>query len=98
MNEDSNNFKDNQSRYRSVSVIGIADILGSGIVAIFWFYIAALLTPEQYGELFFVLGIAGTSTIISLFGYDITLTDYVENNVKNGAKIYFLYIFLEIFY
>ena len=96
MNEDSNNFKDNQSRYRSVSVIGIADILGSGIVAIFWFYIAALLTPEQYGELFFVLGIAGTASLISLFGTENTLTVYVAKNVKIGATLYFLSLIIGI--
>ena len=96
MNEDSNNFKDNQSRYRSVSVIGIADILGSGIVAIFWFYIAALLTPEQYGELFFVLGIAGTASLISLFGTENTLTVYVAKNVKIQATLYFLSLIIGI--
>ena len=96
MNEDSNNFKDNQSRYRSVSVIGIADILGSGIVAIFWCYIAALLTPEQYGELFFVLGIAGTASLISLFGTENTLTVYVAKNVKIGATLYFLSLIIGI--
>ena len=37
MNEDSNNFKDNLSRYRSVTVIGLADTIGSVIAAIFWF-------------------------------------------------------------
>ena len=67
MNEDSNNFKDNQSRYRSITVIGLADTIGSGIAAVFWFYLATLITPEQYGELFFVLGIAGTASLISLF-------------------------------
>ena len=37
MNEDSNNFKDNQSRYRSVTTIGLADTIGSVIAAVFWF-------------------------------------------------------------
>ena len=85
MNEDSNNFKDNQSGYRSVTTIGLADTIGSGIVAIFWFYIATLLTPEQYGELFFVLSIAGTASLISIFGTENTLTVYVAKNVKIQA-------------
>jgi O-antigen/teichoic acid export membrane protein len=96
MNEDSNNFKDNQSRYRSVTVIGLADTIGSVIAAIFWFYIATLLTPEQYGELFFVLGIAGTASLISLFGTENTLTVYVAKNVKIQATLYFLSLIIGI--
>ena len=96
MNEDSNNFKDNQSRYRSITVIGLADTIGSVIAAIFWFYIATLLTPEQYGELFFVLGIAGTASLISLFGTENTLTVYVAKNVKIQATLYFLSLIIGI--
>ena len=96
MNEDSNNFKDNQSRYRSVTVIGLADTIGSVIAAIFWFYIATLLTPEQYGELFFVLGIAGTASLISIFGAENTLTVYVAKNVKIQATLYFLSLIIGI--
>jgi len=96
MNEDSNNFKDNQSRYRSVTVIGLADTIGSVIAAVFWFYIAKLLTPEQYGELFFVLGIAGTASLISLFGTENTLTVYVAKNVKIQGTLYFLSLIIGI--
>ena len=96
MNEDSNNFKDNLSRYRSVTVIGLADTIGSVIAAIFWFYIATLLTPEQYGELFFVLGIAGTASLISIFGTENTLTVYVAKNVKIQATLYFLSLIIGI--
>ena len=96
MNEDSNNFKDNQSRYRSITVIGLADTIGSVIAAIFWFYIATLLTPEQYGELFFVLSIAGTASLISIFGTENTLTVYVAKNVKIQATLYFLSLVIGI--
>ena len=96
MNEDGNNFKDNRTRYRSITVIGLADTIGSVIAAIFWFYIATLLTPEQYGELFFVLGIAGTASLISLFGTENTLTVYVAKNVKIGATLYFLSLIIGI--
>ena len=90
MNEDSNNFKDNQSRYRSVTTIGLADTIGSVVAAVFWFYIATLLTPEQYGELFFVLGIAGTASLISILGTENTLTVYVAKKVKIQSTLYFL--------
>ena len=90
MNEDNNNFKDNQSRYSGITVIGLADTIGSVVAAVFWFYIATLLTPEQYGELFFVLGIAGTASLISIFGTENTLTVYVAKKVKIQSTLYFL--------
>ena len=62
----------------------------------FGFYIATLLTPEQYGELFFVLGIAGTASLISLFGTENTLTVYVAKNVKIQATLYFLSLIIGI--
>ena len=40
-----------------ISSIGIADGLGMGIAAFFWFYIASELGPENYGELSFLLSI-----------------------------------------
>ena len=96
MNEDSNNSKDSQSRYRSVTAIGLADTIGSVIAAVFWFYIATLLTPEQYGEFFFVLGIAGTASLISIFGTENTLTVYVAKNVKIQSTLYFLSLIIGI--
>jgi O-antigen/teichoic acid export membrane protein len=96
MNEDNNNFKDNQSRYRGITVIGLSDTIGSVIAAIFWFYVATLLTPEQYGELFFVLGIAGTASLISIFGTENTLTVYVAKKVKIQATLYFLSLIIGI--
>ena len=36
---------------KDVSTIGIVDIASNGIASIFWFYIASVLAPEEYGEI-----------------------------------------------
>ena len=33
-----------------ISSIGITDGVGAGIAAVFWFYIASELGPENYGD------------------------------------------------
>ena len=56
--------KENQN----LAKIGVGDILGTGIASFFWFYIAASMGPENYGEIQYFLGIAGIAQIFSLFG------------------------------
>ena len=85
-----NDYWGKLEKVKELAHVGSSEIIGRGISAIFWFYIATLLTPEQYGELFFVLGIAGTASLISLFGTGNTLTVYIAKNVKIQATLYSL--------
>jgi diguanylate cyclase (GGDEF)-like protein len=43
---------------KSLSAIGISDIIGTGIVAFFWFYLATLMDAATYGELHYFIAIA----------------------------------------
>ena len=43
---------------KDVSTIGIVDIASNGIASIFWFYIASVLAPEEYGEISYIIAIA----------------------------------------
>ena len=43
---------------KDLASIGFANIVGSGISAIFWLYIAAVIEPEQYGEIHYFIAIA----------------------------------------
>jgi O-antigen/teichoic acid export membrane protein len=54
--------------------IGISDVIGSGISAIFWLYIASVIDPGDYGEIHYFLGIAGMAQIISMLGNPNVLT------------------------
>ena len=44
-----------------LTFLGSANIIGNGITAIFWFYLAALLGPEGYGEISYFLHGRGRS-------------------------------------
>ena len=59
---------------KGLMAIGLGDVLGSGLSAFFWFYIAAILTPESYGEIHYLISIAGIAQLFSLIGNSSALT------------------------
>ena len=70
--------------------IGFSDIVGAGISAIFWFFLATLIEPEEYGEIFYFLGIAGLAFNISLIGTQSTIIVYVAKKIKIHSTLYLL--------
>lgn len=88
-----NKWNDIKSKYfgfKDLALIGIGDIVGTGTSAIFWFYIATVLSPEKYGEIHYFLGIAGIASSISLFATQNTITVYTAKNVKIQSLFYLL--------
>ncbi len=60
----------------------IANSSGSGIIAIFWFIIAALLVPSEYGQIQYFISIAGLAYTISLIGTQSVITVYTAKKVE----------------
>ena len=73
------NFKERLFGQKDVMSIGFSNLFGSGIAAVFWFYLASLLSPEQYGQIHYFLGIAGMAQLISLFATTNAITVYVAD-------------------
>ena len=78
------------SDLRGLATIGIGDILGSGVTALFWFFIASQLSSESYGEIHYYLGIAGFAQIISLIGNSNILTVYAAKNIKIISTLFLI--------
>jgi len=75
---------------KNIASVGMADSVGVGMSAIFWFYMATLLEAEQYGEIHYFLGIAGIAYAISLIGTQNTITVFTAKNFKIEPTLYFL--------
>lgn len=75
---------------KGLTTLGVTDLLANAISAIFWFYMASLLGAKSYGEVSYVLAIAGISSTVSLIGSQNTLTVYTAKNEKIQSSIYFL--------
>jgi len=78
------------TKLKALSAIGIADISASAISALFWFYVAAILEPEGYGEIAYFISISLLSANIALLGASNTLVVYTAKNVKIQASLYFI--------
>ena len=75
---------------KSISLIGGSDIIGAGIAAFFWFYLATLLDVEAYGELHYFIAIAGFAYIISMVGTRDVVTVYVSKKIKITPILFLL--------
>jgi len=90
MDNDWNHFREKLIGLKGLTSIGFADIIGAGISAVFWLYIAATIEPESYGEIHYFLGIAGIASYIALFGTQNTITVYAAKNVKIQSTFYLI--------
>ena len=83
-------------KLRELSFIGSADIIGTGIAAIFWFFLASQISPEQYGEIFYYIGITATAAAFALIGAQNTIAVYSSKNIEVESTLYLLSLILGV--
>ncbi len=72
--------------------VGFSDIVGSGVAAVFWLYIASVMNPSDYGEIHYFLAIAGTAQIISMLGSSHALTVYSAKKENIQSTLFIISI------
>ena len=77
---------------KSISQIGFATASGNAIAAFFWIYMADILGQEDYGELGYLLSIAGMASTISILGGQWTMSVYTAKGVRIESSLYFVSI------
>lgn len=82
----------NAAFFKDLSALGIANISGGVIGAIFWLYLASLMGEEQYGEVSYLLAIASIASAVCLLGGPGTLIVYTAKNVKIQPTIFLVVI------
>ena len=75
--------------FSNILNISIADFIGSGASAIFWFYLATLIIPEDFGHINYFLSIVGITAYFSLVGTSNTLTIYVAKKIPLQSTFVF---------
>ena len=70
--------------------LSIANIGGSGLTAIFWFIVAALLVPSEFGEIQYFISIAGLAYTISLLGTGEVISVYAAKKIKLESTLILL--------
>ena len=74
---------------KNISVIGVADITTNAIGGFFWFYLATLVLPTEFGEIHYFISIAAIASTLSLIGQQNTITVYISKN-KSILSVLFL--------
>jgi O-antigen/teichoic acid export membrane protein len=64
------------SKIKDISTLGVANVIPTVIGGLFWFYIASLIDVDQYGEINYIIAIAGIAGVISYLGSTTTITVY----------------------
>ncbi|KAG2473472.1 MAG: membrane protein of unknown function [Nitrosopumilales archaeon] len=78
---------------KNFSFLGIGRIITITLHALFYLLLAALLDPEIYGELSVIVALAGTFSIISSLGLNLSLQVYqAKNNSNVSAQITTLFL------
>ena len=83
-------FKKKIIGQKDLASVGFANIVGTGISAIFWLYLASVIEPTEYGEIHYFIAIASFSQIISLIGSSNVLTVYTAKKIKIQATLFFI--------
>jgi len=77
-------------KIKDLGKISVGDTVGSGLGAIFWFYLASQIEPAQYGEIQWFIGIASAMSYIGLFGTQNTLIVFAAKKIKIQSTLYFI--------
>ena len=85
-----------KKKISEISTIGLTDGAGAAIAALFWFYIAFELGPENYGELTFLISIATLVSGIALLGSNHTVLVLTGKKVDIHATIYMITILANV--
>jgi len=65
---------------QNLSFITIGRMLNAGLQAVFYFIFAAILGPESFGQMTYLIALAGTVSVFSRFGLDTSVMVYRGKN------------------
>ena len=84
-----NNLRQRLEEVKGLGVIGFGDITGGIISSIFWFYLASVIEPSEYGDIHFFLSMATIASAVSLFGTheSITVLTAKGHKIQSGLNL-----------
>ncbi len=85
-------IKDKFQGVSGIISIGSTDITGTLLSSFLWLFLPAVLTTEEYGEIHYVLSIAGIVYIVSMIGTRDVITIFTAKSIKLNSTFYFISI------
>ena len=75
---------------KNISKIGIGDIIANGISALFWFYLASSMLPDEYGYIHYLMSFAAIGATLSTVGAQNVITVYISKNKNVTSTLFFV--------
>lgn len=75
-------------RFKELIALGSSQLIGTAITSIFWLYIAREMNPEEYGEIFFHIGIATLASVFAVIGTQNTLAVYIAKRIPIQSTLF----------
>lgn len=73
---------------KEISSLAVGDITANVIAAIFWFYLATIILPSEFGQIHYIIGIAAISSSFALIGTQNTLTVFIAKNKEISSTLF----------
>ena len=74
-----NTIKNKFQKEDGIVSVGFSDIVGSGVAAVFWLYIASVMNPSDYGEIHYFLAIAGKHPVYIIYYFNYSNYNFMYN-------------------
>lgn len=76
------------SRVKTLTAIGSTEIVGLVVSSLFWFILASLVNPENYGNIFYLISIAGVASLVSPILTNYVSTTYAAKKTEALTELY----------
>ena len=67
---------------KGLAFVSMGNLIYTALGAVLWFYLASILTPDEYGRLNYDIAVATILTSLGIMGFDTTLTTFVAKGVS----------------
>jgi len=82
MVNDNKNSNTKFSSFKDLFALGSADIIGAAISSGFWLLLATFIEVEEYGNIHYLLSIAGIAYVLTMFGSQHTIVVYTAKKIN----------------
>jgi len=77
-------------KFEDLSFIGISNIAGTIISALFWLFLATIITTEEYGQISYYIAIGSIASVIALVGGNTTITVYTAKKISIASTVFLI--------
>ncbi len=74
-------------RFKDLTTLGVANVSATAIGGIFWFIVASLVGESHYGQISYIIAIAGIAGVLSMLGSGSTIIVYTAKGEKILAHL-----------